>query len=113
MNVNQCEFEDRIRAGSAEGVSEELKQHVAACPACTESFRVQSWMRRFSGETADANLPAAGFLLFKARLMERQSAARAALRPIAIMKIAAAIIAGTAWIVLESIGGAGTIVSKS
>ena len=53
---------------------------------------IDNWMQRFATSTAPPeNLPAPGFLLFKARLLEKRSAAARAVQLIVRMQIFSAI----------------------
>ena len=53
---------------------------------------IDAWMQKLAAATAPPDkLPAPGFLLFKARLLEKQSAAARAVQPIVRMQIFSAI----------------------
>ena len=73
-------------------------------PELQKTQMVDDWMRKFAGQTAlPQNLHAPGFLLFKARLIEKQSAADRAVQPIVRTQIAAAVIFALAigWLPLK------------
>jgi hypothetical protein len=64
-----------------------------------------AWMQKFAEQTAlPQNLPAPGLLLFKARLIEKQSAVIRAVQPIIRAQIASVLIfaLGAGWLLLKS-----------
>ena len=88
-----------------------LARHVADCPECRRLQKVNDWMQKFAAQTAPPkNLPAPGFLIFKARLIEKQAAATRAVLPIFWAQIASILVfaVGVGWLLLKgetSIGG--------
>jgi hypothetical protein len=82
-----------------------LERHFAECAECRKSQEVFDWMRELAAQTAPPqNLHAPGFLLFKAKLIEKQSAAARAVQPIVRMQIASAVIfaSAIAWLLVKS-----------
>ncbi len=70
-----------------------------------ETQMIDAWMKKFAEQTAlSQNLPAPGFFLFKARLIEKQSAATRAVQPIVRMQIASVVMFALAigWLLLKS-----------
>jgi len=66
-----------------------------------ERQMVDGWMRKFAAVTEPPeNLPAPGFILFKAHLLEKQSAAARVVQPIVQMQIFSAMVVGLAVIYL-------------
>ena len=85
-------------------------------PELQETQMVDDWMRKFAGQTAlPQNLSASGFLLFKARLIEKQSAAARAVQPIVRMQIASAVIFALAigWLLLKSQTPLGSLMKET
>lgn len=82
-----CQYAAEINSSKQD---KHLRQHIAGCPECQEAQKVSDWMRKFAAQTAaPQNLPAPGFLLFKGRLLQKQSAATRAAEPIFWMQIVA------------------------
>lgn len=95
---------------------ENLELHIAGCAECRQSQRVGVWMQKFAAATEpSANLPAPGFLLFKARLLKKQSAAERAVQPIVWMRIIAVVLlaATTGWLLIKSEAPTGSIVKET
>lgn len=117
MKENDCEYEPRTRSiAIGRGRDEDLERHVAGCPKCSESMMLLGRMQTMAGQTAaPQNLPAAGLLLFKARLLDKQSAAKRAVRPIFWMKLAAPVVGVLGLVFLWTSGGpqVGSIISKT
>jgi len=73
MTDTTCAYEERVRAGLAQGsLDPELRDHAAACPVCRETVAVSSWMRKLRTATleeraAGARIPAARDILELAR----------------------------------------------
>jgi hypothetical protein len=92
MNESICELarEQVIR-------DDRWRRHASGCSDCREILAVAEWMTTLSGSTAvTRDLPAAGYLLFKAQMQKRRSDADRAALPIHAMIIVAGIlIAGT------------------
>jgi hypothetical protein len=89
-----CQHEQKIRSRLIKGeAGDNLESHIANCAECRESQKIFDWMQNFAGQTEPLqNLPAAGLLLFKARLVKKQITARRAVQPIALMQIASIIL---------------------
>lgn len=66
-----------------------LERHIAGCAECRRLQAFSGWMQKLAAQTAaPENLPAPGFLLFKAKLIEKQSAVARAVQPIVWAQIA-------------------------
>ena len=81
-----------------------------------ETQMIDAWMQKFAGQTAlPQNLSAPGFFLFKARLIEKQSAAARAVQPIVRMRIASAVIFALAigWLLLKSQTPIGSLMKET
>ncbi len=77
-----CQYEQKIRQGVA-AENKNLETHMTGCPECRESQKVHDWMQKFKAQTPQPQtLPTPGFLLFKSRLVKKQSAAKRAVQPI-------------------------------
>ncbi len=101
-----CRNAEKIRNEAAgDKQDKSLERHIAECAECGKLQRASDWMQKFSAATAPPqNLPAPGLLLFKARLIEKQSAAIRAVQPIVRAQIASVLIfvLGTVWVLLKS-----------
>lgn len=99
-----CEHAQNIRKQT--NPDGNLEMHVADCAECLEARKVADWMQKFAARTAPPrNLPAPGLILFKARLLEKYSAARRAVQPIFWMQIASALIVAAAVLYLQAKSG--------
>ena len=81
-----------------------------------ETQMIDAWMQKFAGQTAlPQNFSAPGFFLFKARLIEKQSAAARAVQPIVRMRIASAVIFALAigWLLLKSQTPIGSLMKET
>ena len=88
--ITGCEYANKIKSSKQD---KNLEPHVAGCAECQEAQKVSVWMQKFAAEIQPPeNLPAPGFLLFKARLLKKQSAAERAAQPIFLMQFAALIL---------------------
>jgi hypothetical protein len=99
--ITGCEYASKIKSSKQD---KNLEPHIAVCAECQEAQKISAWMQKFSAQTQPPqNLPAPGFLLFKARLLQKQSAAGRAVQPIFRMQIAALIflILTSGWLVLK------------
>ncbi|PYV16626.1 MAG: hypothetical protein DMG21_11165 [Acidobacteria bacterium] len=120
MNSMPCEREEELAEALRmerwpEGAPRELREHVAECPACTELALVASCLRRDAvAAEGEADLPEAGFVWWKARLVARRAATERAMRPVMVAQkaglvagaLAAAGLAAWQWPVLkEWLGG--------
>src|SRR5688500_15426722 len=100
-NITGCEYAGKIKSLKQD---KNLRRHIAVCAECQEAQKISAWMQEFSAQTATPqNLPAPGFLLFKARLLQKQTAAARAAQPIFWMQIAVLIllILPGGWLVLK------------
>lgn len=80
-----------------------LEAHAAVCADCREAEKTFAWMRNFAAQTAPENLPAPGFLLFKARLERRRAARNRAVKPIVWAQIFSALLVGFAFVYLQRV----------
>ena len=89
MTIPQCDRErqviDALRSGRWSGPwGEEIREHAAACPVCSEVVLVAEAMRQGDGQAqAEARLPSAGLVWWKAQLAARRAAEERAAQPIA------------------------------
>jgi hypothetical protein len=84
MKNQICEFEKAVIKESAGAVhNEKLALHIKQCADCREALKVAGWMRNFAADAAPRrNLPSAGFILWKSKIIEKQQAGRRAAQPI-------------------------------
>lgn len=94
MSDKICEFEKEIvKEPSQEAMSETLALHVKDCAGCREALQVSGWMKNFAASAAPKHaLPTASFLLWKAKIIEKQEAGRRAAQPIAWTQTGAVIL---------------------
>lgn len=112
MKTEGCEYEARVTRGERD---DRLEAHISGCEHCREAGRVSAWMRGLAEQTSPRNLPAPGFLLFKARLSKKHSDTARALLPVAAMQTAAVLlfIAAGAWLVTKSGLPVGTAMTET
>lgn len=111
MNYSVCEREKIIlRAVSENHFDEDALSHIEACANCRETLRVARCLHALAIASASETpaLPAAGLILWKARLIEKQLAAARATQSISITQAIAAAVAvvtllGWFWWRLHSI----------
>jgi hypothetical protein len=112
-----CDYEQKLRRQAMVNKQDEnLRLHVAGCAECRESQKVSGWMQKLAGQTQlPQTLPAPGFLLFKARLIKKQSAAGRASRPIVWMQIIAVLsfAVGIGWLLTNSQTPVGLIMKET
>ena len=99
--ITGCEYANRIKSSKQD---KNLELHIAGCAECQQSQKVSEWMTNFAAQTQQTqNLPAPGFLLFKARLLQKQSALTRAVQPIFWMQIVALflLVLLSGWLVLK------------
>src|SRR5579871_1537646 len=90
-----CRMEAEILAAIAEarwpaGVAAELRDHAAACPACSDLIAVAAAVLNEKRELrSTAALPDAGQVWWRAQLRARREAAEAAGRPITAAQLVA------------------------
>lgn len=117
MNEKECEFEQQVKQlAGRHSENTGMRRHLAGCPACRETAKIAGWMHRFASETnGPQDLRPAGSILFKARLIEKQTAVRRALLPIMWMKALAAGLAVSGLVILQLTGSSagGPIVAAS
>jgi ABC-type anion transport system duplicated permease subunit len=78
----------------AEAVKDDQwRRHAVDCPDCSEFLAVTEWMSTLAERTTiPRELPTAGFLLVKARILQKQTAAERAERPVYVMIVLAGIL---------------------
>lgn len=87
---NYCGKAEKIlnRTALAEQ-NKNLELHIAGCAECRRLQAFSVWMQKLAAQTAaPENLPAPGFLLFKAKLIEKQFTVARAVQPIVWAQIA-------------------------
>ena len=90
MKITHCDEEGRVLEALASGRwagpwGEEIRRHVAKCPVCAEVALVAEALRREDTlAQAEARLPSAGFVWWKAQLAARRAAAERAEQPLAV-----------------------------
>jgi hypothetical protein len=90
MKQPGCENEDRLLEALGQGVApealeESLQRHAVGCPVCAEVISVYQLFQADSGQLcAEATVPEAGRIWWRASLAARRAAADRALRPILI-----------------------------
>ena len=95
MNIPQCQREqevlDAVRSGRWSGPwGEELRRHAAVCPACAEVAMVAAALgSAYEDACAEARLPSAGLVWWRAQLAARRAADKRAAQPIALAERAA------------------------
>ena len=102
MKKQICEFEKAVIKDAGQGnQSENLALHIKDCAACRETSAVAGWMRNFAAAAPERVLPAAGFIWWKAKLIEKRAAGERAAQPIVWTQRAAAILAAITgfWLV--------------
>jgi hypothetical protein len=93
-----CEQAQKLRG-------ENLETHIAACDDCRDAERTFDFMQKFAAATAPTRaFPAAGFLLFKARLEEKRAARKSAVKPIVWAQIFSALLVSAAVVYLQTVG---------
>lgn len=103
-----CEFEQKIvKEFASRKANQELSAHVASCANCREALKVAAWMQSFAREESRLPaLPTAGFLWWKAQIIQKQNAAERAMQPlrwaqVIAFTLAAAAFAGVSIIIPE------------
>ena len=76
-----------VRAAASDVWEPELRDHIANCASCAETFELASALQAEDEDMRrDAKLPAAGLLYWRATIRARAEAARAAEKPITIVQ---------------------------
>jgi len=85
-----CEYANKIKSSKRD---KNLELHIAGCAECQQSQKVFDFMQKFAAQSEPPqNLPAPGFLMFKARILQKQAALKRAVQPIFWMQIAASVL---------------------
>ena len=85
-----CEYANKIKFSKED---KNLELHIAGCGECQQTRKVFDFMQKFAAQTPPPqNLPAPGFLIFKARILQKQTAANRAVQPIFRMQMAASVL---------------------
>lgn len=93
MKKQICEFEKAVIKELTQAVqSEKLALHVKECGGCREALKVAAWMQSFAAAAPKRALPTAGFIWWKAKLIEKQAAGKRAAQPIVWTQTAAIIL---------------------
>jgi predicted anti-sigma-YlaC factor YlaD len=97
----ECEKEGRViesvRTGSGDS---ELREHAATCPACSEAALAAGVLKEMrAADLAEARIPDAGLMWWKAQLLAKREAAERATQPINFVERFAC-----AWVGLCGIG---------
>ncbi len=101
INQKKCEFEPTVVKFLKSGLSSEaINAHVQDCANCRETIKVVNWLQTFEKSALPQvkNLPTAGFLWWKSRILEKRRAAERVVQPILIAQIAASIVAFMAFV---------------
>lgn len=93
-NRSGCNFESAVVKTLKSGAEvEEVSAHLETCADCRETAKVMRFFQRnLPKESAPKNLPAAGLVMWKFRLREKQRAAEQINRPLFIAQIIAAVV---------------------
>lgn len=97
-----CEYANKIKSSKQDKTFE---LHIAGCAECQQTQKVFDFMQKFAAQTEPPqNLPAPGFLIFKARILQKQTAVNRAVQPIFRMQIAASVlfVSATGWFLGKS-----------
>jgi hypothetical protein len=85
MSKRFCEQETTVLAAATSGTWDPaLRRHLDDCPACAEVALVAGYMQEAEADFAEAHLPDAEFVWWKAQLKARRAATEKATRPIAV-----------------------------
>ncbi len=116
MKNQICEFEKVVvKELTQEIQNEKLALHVKECPECREVLKIAIWMQNFAAATAPKRvLPTGGFLLWKAKLIEKQSAGKRAAQPIVWTQTTAILLAviTTAWLAIKNQSKFSTVIEN-
>jgi hypothetical protein len=99
MRKRFCAQEPRVLEAATSGKWEAaLRRHLDECPACSEVALVASFMNEAEADPAEARLPDAELVWWKAQLKARRAAVDRASQPIAMVEKAACAGGGLALI---------------
>ena len=104
MSRMECLREQEILAAVNCGrYSEELKTHTSECAICSDIVEIATLLREdLEGGLADARVPSAGLVWWRAEIRSRQEAMRTAARPITwVQAFGGACTAGVALALLD------------
>ena len=99
-----CEQEPRVLEAATSGQwKPALRRHLEECSACAEVALVASFMNEAEADPAEARLPDAELVWWKAQLKARRAAAERATQPIAMVEKAACAGGGLALIAVLAV----------
>ncbi len=100
MIKKNCEFEPQtIKAAKSGFGSEEISAHIKSCSSCWETAKVVRFLNtNLENETPAPDLPAAGFLWWKSKIIEKRRRAERVAQPILIAQISGFAIAFAAFV---------------
>ena len=111
--ITGCEYANKIKSSKQDKT---LALHIAGCAECRQTQKVFNFMQKFAAQTQpQQNLPAPGFLIFKARLLQKQSAGMRVIQPIFWMQIIAVIllVSASGWFLLKGDTPIGSILKET
>lgn len=90
----ECDFKKAVvNQVKLNAVHEEIKNHLQACSKCRETEKIaQLFQMNFSVESRVPNLPTAGFVWWKAQILNKRRAAARTVQPLLVAQISAAIV---------------------
>lgn len=96
-----CEQEQKVLSAATSGNWDAaLRSHVEECPACSEVALVAGFMNEAEADFAEARLPDAELVWWKAQLKARRAAAERAVQPIAMFETVACAVGGLTLIAI-------------
>ncbi len=100
MIKKNCELElQTVKAAKSGFVSDEISAHIKSCSSCRETAKVVRFLNsNLENETLAPDLPAAGFLWWKSKIIEKRIRAARVAQPILIAQISGFAIAFTAFV---------------
>jgi len=110
-----CDFEQTLLAALAAGtVSQELLQHVEHCEACADAKLVWTYLRESAADDLDSSpVPAAGLILWRAKLEEKRNLAERSVASIRIVQNAALFVAAAVSLPIMGTYSAEFLIGKS
>jgi hypothetical protein len=104
MIKKNCEFEPQtIKAAQTGFAGDEISAHIMSCADCRETAKVARFLNaNLESDTFAPDLPAAGFLWWKSKIIEKHRRAERVAQPILIAQISGFAIAFAAFVWLLS-----------